>query len=110
MVYRIPYSCGQTKRRQETRDKTEDTSGCLREGDEEKSAVAEHAWENHHPIDLEETTVLDHSRGQKLLVKEALHIQMTPTEERFNRDGELVVPVCWIAVMRRQGGAILTNL
>ena len=27
----------------------------------EKSAVAEHAWENHHPIDWEETTVLDHS-------------------------------------------------
>ena len=30
----------------------------------EKSAVAEHAWENHQPIDWEETTVLDHGRGQ----------------------------------------------
>ena len=29
----------------------------------EKSAVAEHAWEDHHPIDWEETTVLDHGRG-----------------------------------------------
>ena len=45
----------------------------------EKSAVAEHAWENHHPIDWEETTVL----------KEALHIQMTTPYERFNRDGGL---------------------
>ena len=50
----------------------------------EKSAVAEHAWENHHPIDWEETTVLDRGRGQELLLKEALHIQMTPSEERFN--------------------------
>ena len=35
---------------------------------------------------------------------EALHIQMTPSEERFNRDGGLEVPGCWIAVMRRQEG------
>ena len=39
----------------------------------EKSAVAEHAWENHHLINWEETTVLDHGRGQELLVKEALY-------------------------------------
>ena len=38
------------------------------------------------------------------VLKEALHIQMTPSEERFNRDGGLEVPGCWIAVMRRQGG------
>ena len=70
----------------------------------EKSAVAEHAWEHHHPIHLEETTILDHDRGQELLVKEALHIQMTPVEERFNRDGGLEVSGCWTAVMRRQAG------
>ena len=69
----------------------------------EKSAVAEHAWENRHPIDWGETTVLDHGRGQELLLKEALHIQMTPSEEHFNRDGGLEVPGCWTAVMRRQG-------
>ena len=70
----------------------------------EKSAVAKHAWENHHLIDREETTVLDHGRGQELLVKEGLHIQMTPSEECFNQDGGLEVPGCWIALMRRQGG------
>ena len=47
---------------------------------------------------------LDHGRGQELLVKEALHIQMTPVEECFNRDEGLEVPGCWTAVMRRQGG------
>lgn len=47
-------------------------------------AVAEHAWESHHPIHWEETTVLDHGKSKDLLVKEALHIQMTPSEEHFN--------------------------
>ena len=49
----------------------------------EKSAIVEHVWENHHAIHWEETTVLNHDRGQ-MLVKEALHIQITPTEEHFN--------------------------
>ena len=107
VVYRIPCSCGQvyigeTKRRLETRLKGH-RDACER-GMMEKSAVAEHAWEYHHPIHWEETTVLDHGRGQELLVKEALHIQMTPVEERFNRDGGLEVPGCWTVVMRRQGG------
>ena len=70
----------------------------------EKSAVAEHAWENHHPINWEESTVLDHDRGQELLVNEVLHIQMTPSEERFNRDGRLKVHGFWTAVMRKQVG------
>ena len=67
------------------------------------SALAEQGWENHHPIHCEETTMLD-GRGQELLVKEALHILMTPSEERFNRDGGQEVPSCWTAAMRRQGG------
>ena len=59
VVYRIPRSCGQvyigeTKRRLETRLK-EHRDTCER-GLMEKSAVAEHAWENHHPIDWEEIT------------------------------------------------------
>ena len=71
----------------------------------EKSAIVTHVWENHHPVYWEETTVLDHGRGQELLVKEeALHIQMTPSEEYLHQDGGLEVPGCWSAVMRRQGG------
>ena len=91
----------------ETGYETEGTLGCLREGD---NAVAEHAWENHHPIHWEETRVLHHGRGQELLVKEALHIRMTPSEERFNRDGGLEVPGYWTSVMSSQEGAILTNI
>ena len=50
----------------------------------EKSVVVEHIWENDHQIYSEETTMLDHGRGQELLVKEALHIQMT-TEEAMSQ-------------------------
>ena len=77
VVYHIPCSCsqfytGETRQRLETRLK-EYRDACER-GTMEKSAIAEHAWENRHPIDWEETTVLDHGRGQELLGKEALHI------------------------------------
>ena len=37
-------------------------------------------------------------------VKEALHFQMTPSEECFNWDGGLEVPGCWTTVMRRLEG------
>ena len=67
-----------------------------------KSSVTEHVWENHHPIHWEEMTVQDHGRRQELLVKEALHNQMTLClEEWCNQDEG---PGCWIAEMRRQGG------
>ena len=107
VVYCILCSCGQvyigeTKCRLETRMK-EHRDACER-GMMKKSAIAEHVWENHHLIHWEETTILDSGRGQELLVKEALHIEMTPAEERFNRDGGLEVPGCWTTVMRRQGG------
>ena len=44
--------------------------------------------ELHHQIHWEETTVLDNGRGQELLVKEALHILMTPSEE--HKEGYLL--------------------
>ena len=59
MVYHIPWSCGQvyigeTNQRLETRLK-EHRDACERKM-MEKSAVAEHTWDNHHPIHWEETT------------------------------------------------------
>ena len=44
-------------------------------------------WENHHPINWEQTSVLDRARGQvELLLREALHIQMTSAEGCFDWD------------------------
>ena len=78
VVYRVPCSCGQvyigeTVRRLETRMK-EHQDACRR-GMVERSAIAEHAWENQHPIKWEETEIVDQARRPKeLLLKEALHI------------------------------------
>ena len=78
VVHRIPCSCGEdyigeTMRRLETRVK-EHRHAC-RKGALEKSALAEHAWTNHHPIKWEE--VIDRARTAKeLLVKEAIHIRL----------------------------------
>ena len=108
VVYRIPCSCGktyigETVRRLETR--TKEHKDACRKGMTEKSALAEHAWENHHPIRWEETSVVDRARRQgELLLKEALHIQMTPAEDRFNRDGGVELPGCWIATLKSLGG------
>ena len=88
----------------ETRDKTEGAPRCLQEGNDGEVSCSGACLGESPSGRLGETTVLDHGRGQELLVKEALHIQMTPSEEHFNWDGGLEVPGCWIAVMRRQGG------
>ena len=72
-----------------------------------KSAIAEHAWTHHHPINWDEMSVMAHARGQgELLLKEAIHIQMTPAEDRFNRDGGVELPGCWIAALRRLRGGV----
>ena len=87
VVYRIPCNCdksyiGDTRRRLETRLR-EHQEAC-RKGTLEKSAVAEHAWNANK---WDETTVVDMARHpRELLIKEAIHIQMIPAEERLNRD------------------------
>ena len=106
VVYRIPCNCGQsyigeTRRRLETRLR-EHQETCQK-GTLEKSAVAEHAWKDHHTIKWDETTEVDMaSHPRELLLKEAIHIQMTPAEERLNRDTGLELPGCWVAALRRQ--------
>ena len=71
--------------------------------------MVEQAWENNHLIHLEETSTLDHDRGQELQVKEALHIQTTLVEEHFKEDGRLEVPGCWTTVMRSNPYRPLTS-
>ncbi len=44
-------------------------------GDERVSAIAEHAWQQHHPIKWEEVRVVDRaSKNRELRNKEALQI------------------------------------
>ena len=44
----------------------------------------------------------------ELVMKEALCIQSTPTDSRFNRDGGYELPDCWFVLNRKlRGGAIV---
>ena len=61
----------------------------------ERSAPVEYAWESHHPIKWEETTVVDQARTPKeLLLKGAIHIRLLKLP--LNRDGGLELPGCWM--------------
>ena len=44
--------------------------------------------------------MVDHaSRRRELSIKEALHIQLTPEQQRFNRDVGLELLDCWVATL-----------
>ena len=92
VVYQVPCSCskafaGETVRRLQTRMK-EHWDAC-KKGALEKSALAEHAWESHHPINWEGITVVDQARTPKeLLLKEAIHIWVL-NPPSLNSDGGL---------------------
>ena len=74
---------GETIRRLETRLKEHQEVPIT--GMTEKSAVAEHAWNNRHSINWEEMSIIDQARRHKeLLLKEALHMHMTPADQRIN--------------------------
>ena len=77
----------------------------------DKSAIAEHAWTNDHPINWDGMKILQHmSRTMQLVLKEALSIHATPEDARFNRDGGYELPDCWIATFNKlRGGASFSN-
>ncbi len=89
----VKYTYGETTRRLEQRIK-EHQDACKR-GDEKVSAIAEHAWQQHHPIKWEEVRVVDRASKNR----GALHIQMTP-DNKFNRDISLELPGCWLSMLR----------
>ena len=114
VVYEVPCTCGkvyigETKRRLETRLK-EHKDACTRYLTD-KSAIAEHAWANDHPINWAETKILQRAnRTMELVMKEALSIRTTPEDACFNRDNGYELPDCWIATYKKlKGGASLSS-
>jgi len=105
VVYRIPCTCGkvyigETQRALGTRIK-EHQDAC-RLCHTEKSAVAEHAWDAGHRVDWEVVQILDTaSKMKELLVKEAIHIQLTPSEKLLNRDNGWQIPEAWNTTLRK---------
>ena len=108
VVYEVPCTCGkvyigETKRRLETRIK-EHKDACVK-CLTDKSAIAEHAWTNDHPINWAGTKVLQRaSRTMELVLKESLSIRTTPEDTRFNRDSGYELPDCWVATYKKLGG------
>ena len=105
LVYEIPCSCGQlyigeTKRALDTWLKEHQVA--TRRGETEKSAIAEHAWSQHHQPLWGETKVLDHTGNNTILeIKEALHISLRNPRELVNRDQGLSIDVCWKHLINR---------
>ena len=98
VVYRIPCSCGkayigETKRRLETRLR-EHQDACQTQA-LQKSAVVEHSWGSHLPINWKDTLVVDRARRpEELLLKVAI-----------NRNGGKGIPRCWAAALKHSEGA-----
>ena len=87
----------ETKRALETHIK--EHRAATRRGETEKSAIAEHAWGQQHPILWEETSVLDQAKNNTtLLIKQAVHIWLTNLE-LINRDEGVAIPECWQLVL-----------
>ncbi len=84
--YVLVCAIGETARRPEQRVK--EHQNVCKIGDENVSAIAEHAWQQHHPIEWEVVGVVNRaSMNCEIKVKEALYIQMTPDNNKYyNRD------------------------
>ena len=88
IVYKVSCSCGkvyirETKRFLETRLKEHREAGIR--GQTSKSAIAEHAWTEGHPINWDGTRILQRaSHTMELLMKEVMCIQSMPADSRFN--------------------------
>ena len=113
VVYEIPCTCGkvyigETKRHLGTRLK-EHKDACVK-CQTDKSAIAEHAWAEDHPINWSGTKILQRaSHTMELVMKEALCIQSTPADSRFNRDGGYELPDCWFALNRKLRGGVIVG-
>ncbi len=52
-------------------------------------------------IEVAAVRVVDRtSKNRELKIKEALHIQMTPDNNKFNRDIGLELPGCWLSMLQ----------
>ena len=62
-------------------------------------------WDQQHQVDWDESRVLDRAtRHVHLKVKEALHIERIPANNRLNRDGGYELSGSWITMMKKLGG------
>ena len=72
-----------------------------RQGELEKSAIAEHAWTEHHCPAWDDVTILEQARNDDTLrIKEALCISMAEKQMLLNRDRGTTIADCWVPLLQ----------
>ena len=105
VIYKIKCICGdfyvgETKRTLATRIK-EHKAAC-RLAAFERSAVAEHAWQEGHEINWDDVEILDNAKDlQERKVKESLYIRMVPRTCLMNRDEGRELSPLWMRTIKR---------
>ena len=67
----------------------------------EKSAVAEHAWQDGHIIEWDQVTILDTASDlRERKTKEALYIKLAPPGCRINRDEGKDLSPLWLNAIK----------
>ena len=72
----------------------------------EKSAVAEHAWQDGHVIEWDQAEIVDTAKSTwERLIKEVIHIKLAPLGYRMNKDEGMDLSPLWmnaILAMKRR--------
>ena len=118
VVYKVGCICGdvyigETSRPMSTRIK-EHKAAC-RLANFERSAVAEHAWQDGHNIEWDNVEILDTATGSiSRRTKEAIHIKLRTTPTcRMNRDEGRDLSPIWLSTLRdvtKLGGTLRPSL
>lgn len=86
VIYKISCICGDAYIQSINEHKDQGTQGSQQAAKFERSAVAEHAWQDDHSIEWDSVEILDTAAGFiSRRTKEALHIRLRTTC-RMNRD------------------------
>jgi len=98
VVYKIPCSygkeyIGETKRALGTRLKEHQAAS--RRGQVKKSAIAEHAWAEHHHLLWEDISILEQADRDDVLRIKAFCISTAEHQKSLNRDQETAISDCW---------------
>ena len=105
VVYKTPCSCGI-----EYIGETRNLETCLKEhqeatrqGEIEKSAIAEHAWAKQHHPSWDEIKILDQASNNNTIIhvtKEAFHILHARQQKPLNKDQGTANADCWKPLLR----------
>ena len=103
-IYKISCLCGDSyigETGRTTNKRVKEHKAACRLAHFEKSAVAEHAWQDGHIIEWDQVTILDTASDQReRQTKEALYIKLAPPGCRINRDEGKDLSPLWLNAIK----------